>query len=104
MSRLLRTYREDILEMQLLQERIAWSAVDLYAIAAVLAKLQASLDAAGGALSPQLRTDLLVGKRFCHHAAERVTARLHGLFANKDDEVLKVADSLLGWQDDAAEK
>ncbi|MDP9174099.1 MAG: acyl-CoA dehydrogenase family protein [Planctomycetota bacterium] len=94
-SRLLRTHREGILEMQMLQERIAWSAVDLYVSAAVLSKLQGLLDGAGS--DPRsVRHDLLVGKRFCHHAAERITTRLHGLFVNHDDEILAVADDILG--------
>ena len=38
-ERLLRTYRQDIVEMQLLQERIAWCVTELYVMAAVLSKL-----------------------------------------------------------------
>jgi acyl-CoA dehydrogenase family protein 9 len=96
--RLLRTHREKILDLQLLQQRVAWSAVDLFAMAAVLSKLQAGLDAgSGNGEAAALRQDLLIGRRFCHHAAERIGGRLHSLFANPDAEVLAVADAVLGW-------
>jgi alkylation response protein AidB-like acyl-CoA dehydrogenase len=96
--RLLRTHREKILDLQLLQQRIAWSAVDLFAMAAVLSKLQAALGAeSGNGQAAALRQDLLIGRRFCHHAAARISSRLHTLFANQDAEALAVADAVLGW-------
>jgi acyl-CoA dehydrogenase family member 9 len=96
--RSLRTHREKVLDLQLLQQRIAWSAVDLFAMAAVLSKLQTQLvAAAGNGHGTSLPQDLLIGKRFCHHAASRINGRLHSLFANQDSEALAVADSLLGW-------
>jgi alkylation response protein AidB-like acyl-CoA dehydrogenase len=94
-SRLLRTHREGILEMQLLQDRIAWSAVDLYVSAAVLSKMQSMLEAAGTNVD-SIKHDLLIGKRFCHHAAERISSRLSSLFDNQDSEILAVADDILG--------
>lgn len=97
--RLLRTHREKILDLQLLQQRIAWSAVDLFAVAAVLSKLQAGLGApAGNGQAAAMRQDLLVGRSFCHHAAARIGGRLHTLFANQDGEALAVADAVLGWR------
>jgi alkylation response protein AidB-like acyl-CoA dehydrogenase len=112
--RLLRTYKQDILDMQLLQSRIAWSAVDLYAMAAVISKLQAMLTANaaaapqtpgfangngngnGHAHNPELRRDLLIGKGFIRHAADRITQRLHALFANQDQALIAEADAVLG--------
>ncbi len=94
--RLLHTYRESILDQQLIQQRIAWSVVDLYASAAVLSKLQSMLDEQKiNGNGHDLRRDLIVGKAFCHHAAERITQRLHSLFANGDEEVIAVADAML---------
>jgi alkylation response protein AidB-like acyl-CoA dehydrogenase len=102
--RLLRTHREKILDLQLLQQRIAWSAVDLFAMAAVLSKLQAELGAqSGNGQAAALREDLLIGRRFCHNAAARISGRLHSLFANQDAEVLAVADAVLGWTGDEEE-
>jgi hypothetical protein len=48
-----------------------------------------------GADHEAMKNDLMIGKRFCHHAAERIAARLAGLFDNLDEEVLAVADRLL---------
>jgi alkylation response protein AidB-like acyl-CoA dehydrogenase len=93
-GRLLRTHREGILDMQLIQERIAWAAVDLYVSAAVLSKLQSMLD--GGNGNGSMPRDLLIGKRFCHHAAERIASRLHGLAENHDAEILALADAVIG--------
>jgi len=106
--RLLRAHREKILDLQLLQQRIAWSAVDLFTMAAVLSKLQSHLTTTahvGGnghaAGSPASDTrDLVIGRGFCHHAAARINVRLHALFANQDAEILAVADTVLGWKDD----
>jgi acyl-CoA dehydrogenase family protein 9 len=94
-GRLLRRYKHDILDMELLHQRVAWSAVDLYAMAAVISKLQASLSHAEGNGHSDIKRDLLLGKSFCHNAAERITQRLHGLFHNRDDETLRVADNML---------
>jgi hypothetical protein len=95
-GRLLRTHREGILDMQLIQERVAWAAVDLYVSAAVLSKLQSVLD--GGNGNGSMHRDLLIGKRFCHHAAERIASRLHGLAENHDAEILALADAVIGPQ------
>jgi alkylation response protein AidB-like acyl-CoA dehydrogenase len=97
--RLLRTYRQDILNMQLLQERVAWSVVDMYAMAAVISRLQASISLHGGngnGHAAQLKRDLLVGKAFCHRAAANVRQRLKALSSNGDKELLQVADAVLG--------
>ncbi len=107
-SRLLRTYRQYILDLQLLQQRIAGSVVDLYAMAAVISKLQSLLEAAGGngngngngnghrANGRPLSQDLLIGKGFCRRAAERIAQRLHSLFVNQDALILSEANAILG--------
>lgn len=102
-SRLLRTYRQDILDMQLLQERVAWAAVDLYAMAAVISKLQSMLSDVGhngngngnGNGHHDRRRDLLIGKGFCRSAATRITQRLGTLFVNQDAATISEADELL---------
>ena len=99
--RLLRTYRQDILDMQLLQERVAWSVVDMYAMAAVISRLQSDLTAAGSNGSgnghaEQLKRDLIVGKGFCRRAASAVRQRLKSLNGNDDGDILAVADAVLG--------
>jgi acyl-CoA dehydrogenase family protein 9 len=94
-ERLLRTYRQDIIDMQLAQERIAWSATELYAMAAVLSKLDSLALSARLADAAQYQRQLAIGKRFCHHAARRIDRRLDRLFANDDAEALAVADAVL---------
>ncbi len=96
-TRLLAKYKETILDYQMLHDRLAWSAVELYASAAVLSRLQMMLDTTswGNGHDAQLKRDLLVGKRFCHRAADSVLQRLRGLFRNQDEEIVKVADAVL---------
>lgn len=106
-SRLLRTYKQDILDMQLLQQRVAWAAVDLYAMAAVISKLESMLKHAhgnsngngngngNGSGHHNLRRDLLIGKGFCRSAAARITQRLSTLFVNQDAAMISEADELL---------
>jgi alkylation response protein AidB-like acyl-CoA dehydrogenase len=95
--RVLRVHREGILDQQLIQERIAWSAIELYAMAAVVSRLQAMLEhcAGNGHDQPHWKRDLLIGKTFCHHAADRIERRLADLFDNRDDETIAVADAML---------
>jgi acyl-CoA dehydrogenase family member 9 len=127
--RLLGTYREGILDMEMLHERIAKAVIELYAMAAVISKLQSMLehstlghtngngnghtngngnghhhdqhtvsidDWRGQSVhESDLRRDLLIGKSFCHHAADRVEQSLRGLFNNHDQELMRAADALL---------
>jgi acyl-CoA dehydrogenase family member 9 len=101
--RVLAVHREKILDLQLLQRRIAAAVVDLYAMVAVLARLQSMLEAQAGngggnghAASHDLRRDLVVGKGFCRTAADRVRSNLTTLFSNPDADILRVADAVLG--------
>jgi alkylation response protein AidB-like acyl-CoA dehydrogenase len=90
-----RKFREDILEMQLVQQRIALSAVDLYAMACVISRLQATIG--GGDLDgAQRKRDLAIGKLFCRSAADRIQGRLENLLPTTDRDVLSVADMFLG--------
>jgi hypothetical protein len=94
----LRIHREGILDQQLVQERLAWAAIEIYAIAAVLSKLSAMLekyDRTGNG-DAKWQQNLLIGKSFCHHAADRIGRRLDDLWHNRDDEIVAVADSVMG--------
>ncbi|HEX4792809.1 MAG TPA: acyl-CoA dehydrogenase family protein [Humisphaera sp.] len=97
-ARALAKYRENILDMELIQARIAWSAVDLYAMAAVLSRLQLMIETTKpqNGHAAQYRKDLIVGKGFCHRAADRTSKRLRELFRNQDEDVIRVADAVLG--------
>src|SRR6185437_3749048 len=91
-TRLLARYKESILDYQMLHDRLAWSAAELYASAAVISRLQSMLQTmpTGNGHDEQIRRDLLVGKGFCHRASESVRYRLRGLFRNRDKEILEV--------------
>jgi hypothetical protein len=94
---LLARYRQDITQMQLPQQRIAWSVADLYAMAAVIARLQSDGQTSqGNGHGRDGARELRIGKAFCHSAADRVDQHLSGLFHNRDAEVLAVADAVLG--------
>lgn len=94
----LRVHREKILEMELLQERISLSVVELYAMGAVLSRLQSDLSARGGNghVPEDLARQLVIGKSYCHRASTSILNRLRTLFRNNDRETLAAADAVLG--------
>jgi alkylation response protein AidB-like acyl-CoA dehydrogenase len=92
-NRALVTYREPILDMQLLQERIANAAMDLFASTCVLSRYDAELQSGqrNGSSSPnQLAADLFLRQSF-----RRIRHFLAGLTDNEDKSVLATAKSLL---------
>jgi acyl-CoA dehydrogenase family member 9 len=93
----LRKHRENIVDRQLPQQRIALAVVELYAMAAVISKLQAMLDAHGGDGSIMLRRDLMVGRQYCRSATRRIRGHLRALRDNIDPETIAVADEVLGF-------
>lgn len=97
-SRVLRTHREKVLDMELVQQRISLSVVDLFAMAAVISRLQSQLASrqVNGDVPADMARDLIVGKSFCHRAALNIRRRLGSLFRNNDTETLAVAEVVLG--------
>ena len=93
-NRALITYREPILDMQLLQERIANAAMDLFASTCVLSRYDDELQYAqrnGSSSSPdQLAADLFLRQSF-----RRIRHFLAGLTDNEDKSVLATANSVL---------
>src|SRR5881296_2136840 len=94
-NRALITYREPILDMQLVQERIANAAMDLLASACVLSRQDAEIQFAqrnGSSSTPdQFAADLFLRQSF-----RRIRHFLAGLTDNDDKSVLATANSLLG--------
>ncbi|HEY7001958.1 MAG TPA: acyl-CoA dehydrogenase family protein [Candidatus Udaeobacter sp.] len=94
-NRALITYREPILDMQLVQERIANAAMDLFASTCVLSRQDSELQLAqrnGNSSSPdQLAADLFLRQSF-----RRIRSFLAGLTDNEDKTVLATANSVLG--------
>ena len=94
-NRALITYREPILDMQLVQERIANAAMDLFASTCVLSRYDTELQFSqrnGNSSSPdQFAADLFLRQSF-----RRIRHFLAGLTDNDDKSVLATAKSILG--------
>ncbi len=88
-------YREPILDMQLVQERIANTAMDLFASTCVLSRWESELQSARrngqSAPSEHKAADLFLRQSF-----RRIRGFLDGLSQNDDKAVLDTADSVLG--------
>ena len=84
-------YREDILEKQYVQSRIADAATEVYMMSAVLARLE-SVDPTDPA---QRQKDLAAGRHYFQMADRQIRRRLHELNDNLDAETTQFADSLL---------
>jgi len=95
--RILSTHRERILDMELIHQRITGAAMDLYAMSAVLSKLQMMTEQyQTNGNAKQYDRDMIVGKSFCSNAARRIAQNLESLFDNHDQTILDTADSVLG--------
>jgi acyl-CoA dehydrogenase family member 9 len=94
-NRALITYREPILDMQLVQERIANAAMDIFASSCVLSRHDAELQLArrNGDSSPP---DQFAARLFLRQSFRRIRGFLAGLTDNEDNSVLATADSALG--------
>src|SRR5438874_1717838 len=93
-------YREPILDMQLVQERIAGAAMDLFASAATLSRWDSEIQAAqGNGESPAQKNT--AAELFLRQSARRIRNFLDGLGDNDDKFILKAADSALGNGGDA---
>jgi alkylation response protein AidB-like acyl-CoA dehydrogenase len=94
-NRSLIAYREPILDMQLVQERIAGAAMDLFASTAVLSRWDSELQHAqrnGDAIQATNRTAEL----FLRQSFRRIRGLLAGLTDNDDKAILAAAKSALG--------
>lgn len=93
-ARLLAYYREGIVERQLELERIANSAIALYAVTAVLSRLETKLSGkVPAAPSPQ---ELATGKLYCQIAFKTIDDNLRDLFSSIDQDYEHLAEQLTG--------
>jgi acyl-CoA dehydrogenase family protein 9 len=93
-NRALITYREPILDMQLVQERIAVAAMELFASSCVLSRYDAELQACRrNGQSPPLEQN--PAELFLRQSLRRARRFLSGLNDNEDGAVLGTANSLL---------
>jgi alkylation response protein AidB-like acyl-CoA dehydrogenase len=93
-NRALITYREPILDMQLVQERIAGAAMDLFASTCVLSRQDAEIQFArrNGDSAPR---DQSAGDLFLRQSFRRIRRFLAGLTDNDDKALLATAKSYL---------
>ena len=93
-NRALITYREPILDMQLVQERIAGAAMDLFASTCVLSRQDAEIQFAqrNGDSAPR---DQSAGDLFLRQSFRRIRRFLGGLTDNDDKALLATAKSYL---------
>jgi hypothetical protein len=93
-NRALITYREPILDMQLVQERIANAAMDLFASTCVLSRIDSEIQFTarnGDAASPDHAAAIL----FLRQSFRRIRAFLAGLTDNDDRAVIAAAKACL---------
>ncbi|PYJ01166.1 MAG: hypothetical protein DMF00_05795 [Verrucomicrobia bacterium] len=93
-NRALIMHREPILDMQLLQERISNAAMDLFASACVLSRIDGEIQLTrrnGGTPSP----DHSAANLFLYQSFRRIRGFLAGLSDNDDKAVIAAAKSCL---------
>jgi hypothetical protein len=94
-NRALITYREPVMDMQLVQERIAGAAMEMFASACVISRLDADLQGVGRngetAAGSQRAADLFLRQSF-----HRIRRFLGELTDNDDKALLATANSVLG--------
>lgn len=90
-TRLLVTYREEIIEKQLLLDRIATSAMMIYTTTAVLSRLDSALtDRSADA------KEIATAKLYCRYAFDQIEQNLGSLFDNRDDSIEALSDQITG--------
>lgn len=87
--KLLAIYREDIIEKQLLLDRIATSAIAIYTTTAVLSKLDSALET-----KTVGENDVPIAKLYCQQSMDLLDRSLDALNKNRDKEIEKVSDLL----------
>jgi hypothetical protein len=92
--RLLMTYRESILQMQYMHERIADAGCELYASACTLARMD-HLATYGNGHPDEVRRDLVAGRYFLTLSNRRIRQCLNALADNDDALTTAAADAAL---------
>jgi alkylation response protein AidB-like acyl-CoA dehydrogenase len=91
-------YREPVMDMQLIQERIAGAAMEMFASACVISRLDADLQGVtrNGSSAPACRK---AAQLFLRQSFHRIRRFLSELTDNDDAELLATANSVLGKED-----
>ncbi|MFO0897290.1 MAG: acyl-CoA dehydrogenase family protein [Pirellulales bacterium] len=93
-EKLLRTYRESVMDRQLELARISDAATELFVGAAVLARLDHLLRQQNG--KPELQRSIQAGRHYLRMSARRIRANFAALWDNDDEATLGLARGLLG--------
>jgi alkylation response protein AidB-like acyl-CoA dehydrogenase len=94
-NRALVVYREPVLDMQLIQERIAGAAMELFASTCALSRWDAEIEL-GQRNGGSAKQDSSAAELFLRKSFRRVRGFLAGLTDNDDEFLLKAANSALG--------
>lgn len=89
-ARLLANYREDIVEQQLLLDRIATSAMAIYTASAVLSRLDSTLAKGDNPI------EAATAKLYCRYALDLIDQNLDTLFENRDEAIETLSDQITG--------
>jgi acyl-CoA dehydrogenase family member 9 len=99
-NRALIKYREPVMDMQLIQERIAGAAMEMFASACVISRLDSELQGLtqNGAAAPANRR---AAELFLRQSFHRIRRFLNELTDNDDAALLATANSVLGKEERA---
>lgn len=92
--KLLKVYRQKIIDKELELERVANCVIAIYTTGAVLAKLDATLNDEGTFLVPQHEIDS--GKLYCKIAFSTIDKNLKALFSKEDAAIEDLSDQMTG--------
>jgi acyl-CoA dehydrogenase family protein 9 len=88
------TYREPVMDMQLVQERIAVAAMELFAVTCVLSRWDSELQLVAG--NGKAATDHVAADLFVRRAFRKIKEALRDLGDNDDSALLATANAVLG--------
>lgn len=90
-------HRENIVEQQMLLDRLTNTVIALYTATAVISKLDSELAMANGN-TEATANDLSAGRLYCAMAFETIDRSLDSLFKNNDTEIYGLSDRLTGYR------
>ncbi|MGI8890703.1 MAG: acyl-CoA dehydrogenase family protein [Chthoniobacterales bacterium] len=88
------TYREPVMEMQLVQERVANAAMEMFAAACVLSRWDSELSSVGR--NGRDATSHIAADLFVRRALRKIKDELRGLSDNDDQATIATANAALG--------
>jgi acyl-CoA dehydrogenase family protein 9 len=87
-ERAIRTHRERVVDEQLTLARLADIAIDLYALTAVIGRVQSVIERTG---EEAAEAEIDIARQFSREAGARIEARVARLSENRDDRLRRIA-------------